>query len=130
MAKRVSFRTKSGKKVSFTTKNKKNKSKSRTKNNVPRKRKSFARKTRRGFSSVGSSLRKGAVGEAVKGMGGSELATLVTDRVAPQYSGIASIGGGFLAGGPIGGIAAVVKDVIKGQFNIGVFGAQSSVSRL
>jgi len=65
------------------------------------------RTSRRGRArkSVGSFLKGGMVGNVVKGLGAGALATIVLSRVAPQFTGIGSVGAGFLGGGLVGGVA-------------------------
>ena len=50
-------------------------------------------------------MKGGTVGNIVKGLGAGALATIVLQRVAPQFTGIGSVGAGFLGGGVIGGVA-------------------------
>jgi len=74
----------------------------------PKRRKSVARKRRssgRSRKSIGSFLKGGMVGNVVKGLGAGALATIVLQRVAPQFTGIGSVGAGFLGGGLVGGVA-------------------------
>lgn len=58
-----------------------------------------------------SNGRFGGVSNIVRsaGMGllGAMVVGAVVNKVAPQYSGIASIGGAYLVGGPIGALATV-----------------------
>jgi len=72
----------------------------------PKRRKTVAR--RRSSSrtkSIGSFLKGGTVGNVVKGLGAGALATIVLQRVAPSFTGIGSVGAGFLGGGLVGGVA-------------------------
>jgi len=72
------------------------------------------RSVSRGFGRVGSSLRSGMLGEAIKGAGAARLSHVVTDRVAPQYGPIVAVGAGFAAGGIVGGIVAAVTEGVIG----------------
>lgn len=74
------------------------------------------RRTRRG---IGSIFKSGLVGKAVVGVGAATVTGLVMNRVAPQFTGIGSIGAGFLAGGPVGGIAALLLNGGLGALNLG-----------
>jgi len=74
----------------------------------PKRRKSVARKRSRSRvsrKSIGGFLKGGMVGNVVKGLGAGALATIVLQRVAPQFTGIGSVGAGFLGGGLVGGVA-------------------------
>jgi len=73
----------------------------------PKRRKTVARKRRSGSrtKSIGSFLKGGTVGNIVKGLGAGALATIVLQRVAPSFTGIGSVGAGFLGGGLVGGVA-------------------------
>jgi len=66
---------------------------------VAKRRRSISRK------SIGGFLKGGTVGNIVKGLGAGALATIVLQRVAPQFSGIGAVGAGFLGGGLVGGVA-------------------------
>ena len=82
------------------------------------------KKIKKGFTRVGSSLRSGMLGEAIKGAGAARLSHVVTDRVAPQYSNIVAVGAGFAAGGIIGGVTAALTEGIIG----GLGGEMAGVS--
>jgi len=70
-------------------------------------RRTVAKKRRSGSrtKSIGSFLKGGMVGNVVKGLGAGALATIVLQRVAPSFTGIGSVGAGFLGGGLVGGVA-------------------------
>jgi len=55
---------------------------------------------------------------AVLGLGGGALVVQVTDRFAPQFSGIAGPVGAFIFGGPVGFVAHLI---LQGGFS-GIFG--------
>jgi len=74
----------------------------RRKTTVARRRKGSRRGSRK---SIGGFLKGGMVGNVVKGLGAGALATIVLQRVAPQFTGIGSVGAGFLGGGVVGGVA-------------------------
>jgi len=71
-----------------------------TRRPVAKKRRSSSRS-----KSIGSFLKGGTVGNIVKGLGAGALATIVLQRVAPQFTGIGAVGAGFLGGGLVGGVA-------------------------
>jgi len=74
----------------------------------PKRRTTVARRKSRGRSrskSIGGFLKGGTVGNIVKGLGAGALATIVLQRVAPSFTGIGSVGAGFLGGGLVGGVA-------------------------
>jgi len=111
------------------TKRKVNRSKS-TPKNVPKKRKrsrsrtlsSGIRRTKKGFGGI---LRSGVVGKVVQGIGAASLATLVLNRVAPQFAPIGGVAAGFLGGGLVGG--AVNLFLSGGLANLGgLFGGQAN----
>jgi len=84
--------------------------KRRRKSNKPRRSSKRVAKKRKGsrrggIRSIGGFLKGGMVGNVVKGLGAGALATIVLQRVAPQFTGIGSVGAGFLGGGLIGGVA-------------------------
>jgi len=88
----------------------------------------FSRKSiKSGFGRVGSSLRSGMLGEAIKGAGAARLSHVVTDRVAPQYSSIVAVGSGFAAGGIIGGVTAALTEGIIGGLGGEMVGGSDSV---
>ncbi len=90
-------------------------------------RKSMSKKTSRksrisrGFGRVGSSLKTGMLGEAVKGAGAARLSHVVTDRLpqTQQYAPMIAVGAGFVAGGVVGGITAAITEGIIGSGLIG-----------
>lgn len=117
------FKKKKGKSRSKSSKSRRKakvKSKSRS-------RKSMSKKTsrrssvKRGFGKIGSSLKTGMLGEAIKGAGAARLSHVVTDRIpqAQQYSPMIAVGAGFAAGGIVGGIAAAFTEGIVGSGILG-----------
>lgn len=115
-------------------KNSKNRRKSTSTRRITKKVKSRRRSSRtmskktsrrssvkRGFGKIGSSLKSGMLGEAIKGAGAARLSHVVTDRIpqAQQYSPIIAVGAGFAAGGIIGGIAAAFTEGIVGSGILG-----------
>ena len=78
----------------------------RRRTTVARKRRSVRSRARSGFTKItGNKFVRGAV----LGLGGGALAIQVTERFAPQFSGIAGPVGAFVMGGPIG-LVAVEND--------------------
>jgi len=76
----------------------------RRRSTVARKRRSIRSRARGGFSKItGNKFVRGAV----LGLGGGALAIQVTERFAPQFSGIAGPVGAFVMGGPIGLVASL-----------------------
>lgn len=76
---------------------------------------------KRGFGKIGSSLKSGMLGEAIKGAGAARLSHVVTDRVpqAQQYAPMIAVGAGFAAGGIVGGIAAAFTEGVIGSGILG-----------
>jgi len=90
----------------------------RRKNNVA-KRRSTRKRISSGFTKItGNKFVRGAV----LGLGGGAIATQVTNRFAPQFSGIAGPVGAFVFGGPIGLVASLF---LQGGLS-GVFGGGSN----
>ena len=76
----------------------------RRRTTVARKRRSVRSRARSGFTKItGNKFVRGAV----LGLGGGALAIQVTERFAPQFSGIAGPVGAFVMGGPIGLVASL-----------------------
>ena len=76
---------------------------------------------KRGFGKIGSSLKSGMLGEAIKGAGAARLSHVVTDRIpqAQQYAPMIAVGAGFAAGGIVGGVAAAFTEGIVGSGILG-----------
>jgi len=85
-------------------------------NNPVAKKRRFAR-ARSGFNKItGNKFVRGAV----LGLGGGALAIQVTERFAPQFSGIAGPVGAFVMGGPIGLVASLfLRGGLGGLFSGG-----------
>jgi len=76
----------------------------RSRNTLARKRRSIRSRATGGFRKItGNKFVRGAV----LGLGGGALAIQVTERFAPQFSGIAGPVGAFVMGGPIGLVASL-----------------------
>jgi len=93
--------------------------------NTPKRRRSNVAKKRRfgrarsGFTKItGNKFVRGAV----LGLGDGAVALQITERFAPQFSGIAQPLGAFVFGGPIGLVASVL---LQGGLG-GIFGGGSS----
>jgi len=88
---------------------------------------SIRRRSSRGFSSIGSSLKTGVIGDITRGIGTGSLVTLVMSRVAPGSSitPIAATGAAFLSGGIIGGAANLILTGGLSQLG-GMFGGAST----
>jgi len=105
--------------------------KSQRRNTTKRNRKTVAKKrsTRRRISSgftkiTGNKFVRGAV----LGLGGGAIATQVTNRFAPQFTGIAGPVGAFVFGGPIGLVASLfLQGGLSGVFGGGSNGGGDSV---
>ncbi len=83
------------------------------------KRKSTRRRISSGFTKItGNKFVRGAV----LGLGGGAIATQVTNRFAPQFTGIAGPVGAFVFGGPIGLVASLF---LQGGLS-GIFGGGGS----
>jgi len=99
----------------------------------PKRRRTVARRRSRRRSSVSSGFRRtksgfgrifksGIVGKAVTGIGAGTVATLVLDRVAPQFSPMGNLVAGFLGGGLVGGGINALLNGGLGFLNIGGLG--------
>jgi len=82
----------------------------------------FTTRVKSGFGSV---TKNKFVRGAVLGLGGAALVSQVTNRVAPQFSSIASPIGAFIFGGPVGLVASVLLQ--GGLGSIFGFGGQAGV---
>jgi len=87
-----------------------------------RRRSSVSSGFRRTKSGVGRIFKSGIIGKAVTGIGAATVATLVLDRVAPQFSPIGSMAAGFLGGGIVGGGINLLLSGGLGLLNIGSLG--------
>jgi len=106
-------------------KSSKSKRKSQSRNTPKRRNTSVAKKgkTRRritsGFNKItGNKFVRGAV----LGLGGGALVVQVTERFAPQFSGVAGPVGAFIFGGPVGFVAHLL---LQGGLG-GIFGGQAT----
>jgi len=81
------------------------------------------RRTKSGFGRI---FKSGIVGKAVTGIGAGTVATLVLDRVAPQFSPMGNLVAGFLGGGLVGGGINALLSGGLGFLNIGGLGGGSS----
>ena len=88
---------------------------------------SIRRRSSKSFSSIGSSLKTGVIGDITRGIGTGSLVTLVMSRVAPNSSitPIAATGAAFLSGGIIGGAANLILTGGLSQLG-GMFGGAST----
>ena len=94
---------------------------------MAKKKKSRSRSTtvsggfRRAKSGFGNVLKSGIVKKAVMGVGSAAIATVILQRVAPQFTQIGSVGAGFLGGGIVGG---AINLFLSGGLNQlgGIFG--------
>jgi len=77
---------------------------------------------KRGISSV---FKSGLLGKAAAGIGAATVMSLIVSNVAPQFTPISNVAGGYLGGGAVGAVAALA--VNGGLGNISqIFGGQSS----
>ena len=77
---------------------------------------------KRGISSV---FKSGLLGKAAAGIGAATVMSLIVSNVAPQFTPISNVAGGYLGGGAVGSVAALA--VNGGLGNISqIFGGQSS----
>jgi len=85
----------------------------------------IATRVKSGFSSI---TKNKFVRGAVLGLGGAALVVQVTNRFAPQFSGLASPIGAFIFGGPVGLVASVI---LQGglQSITSIFGGQQGVDQ-
>lgn len=87
----------------------------RSSNMAKRGRKGFRRRASGfGRASLGS-LRGGKIGEVLKGIGAADVIDDVTSRFAPQWTSIARPVAGYAAGGILGAIAVIGKDMLVGM---------------
>jgi len=96
----------------------------------PKRKRTVAKKKRSSGRSKGIRgifNKSGLVGKAAMGIGAATVATLVVDRVAPQFSPIAAIGASFLGGGLVGAAANLFVSGGLGGLT-GLFGGVSSAS--
>jgi len=100
--------------------------KSQQRNTTKRRRKTVAKKRRfsRARKTFGSITGNKFVRGAVLGLGGGALAIQVSDRFAPQFSGIAGPVGAFIMGGPIGLVASLF---LQGGLG-GIFGGSGTTN--
>lgn len=67
------------------------------------------------------------MGKAVTGIGAATVATIVLDRVAPQFSPMGGLVAGFLGGGLVGGgINALLNGGLGFLGGLGGFGSSQS----
>lgn len=112
------------------------KTKKRTRSMVRRTRRTRTRTVTRRRSSRRSSgvggikgiFKKGIVKDVALGVGSGMTTKIVMDRVAPQFSGIASVGAGFLGGGLIGGAVNLFLNGGLSAFGIGGSSQQGGLS--
>ena len=75
---------------------------------------------KRGISSV---FKSGLLGKAAAGIGAATVMSLIVSNVAPQFTPISNVAGGYLGGGAVGAVAALA--VNGGLGNISqIFGGQ------
>ena len=100
---------------------KRSSSRRRPKRIVAKRRGSRRRSVSGGFcrakSGIGNIFKSGIPGKVVQGLGAAALATIVLDRIAPQFSPAGNVAAGFLGGGLIGGAANLL--VSGGLGNLG-----------
>lgn len=77
------------------------------------------KRARRIGRGIGLSLKGGALGRGLSGIGGGYVAEAVTEKVAPQFSTIAGYGGAYLSGGMMGVVGHAVRKMAEGQFGFG-----------
>jgi len=80
---------------------------------------------RRAKGGIGRVLKTGIPGKIVLGLGSAALVAQVTERLAPQFTGIATTAAAFLGGGIVGGAAQVLLSGGLGGLG-GLFGGTAS----
>jgi hypothetical protein len=88
---------------------------------VMRRKSSRRSSAKRGLTSV---FKGGLLGKAAAGIGAATVMSLVVSNVAPQFTGISNIAGGYLGGGAVGAIAALAINGGLGNLG-GLFGGSS-----
>lgn len=96
---------------------------------MPKRRSSRRRSVSGGFrrarSGIGGVLKSGIVRKAILGVGAATIATVVLQRVAPQFAPIGGTAAAFLSGGLVGGAINLFLTGGLGQLG-GLFGGQSA----
>ena len=91
---------------------------------MAKKRRSYSRSAKSGITNV---FKSGVLGKAVAGIGAASILGLVVNQVAPQFQPISSVAGGYLGGGAVGAIAALM--INGGLGNLGnLFGGSTNVT--
>lgn len=91
---------------------------------MAKKRRSYSRSAKSGITNV---FKSGILGKAVAGIGAASVLGLVVNQVAPQFQPISSVAGGYLGGGAVGAIAALM--INGGLGNLGnLFGGGTTVT--
>ncbi len=87
----------------------------------------YANKSR---GKIGSFLKTGVIGDTTQALGAGYLASVITNRVAPQFSMYTSLGAEYLAGGLTGmALAEGIKYVAGGPSIIsGLTGSLSNIT--
>jgi len=83
---------------------------------------------RSGIGGIKGIFKKGIVKDVALGVGSGMTTKIVMDRVAPQFSGIASVGAGFLGGGLIGGAVNLFLNGGLSAFGLGGSSQQGGLS--
>jgi len=91
---------------------------------MAKKKRSYSRSAKSGITNV---FKSGILGKAVAGIGAASVLGLVVNQVAPQFQPISSVAGGYLGGGAVGAIAALM--INGGLGNLGnLFGGGTTVT--
>ena len=77
-----------------------------------------ARRGGRARGKIGSFLKTGIIGDTTQALGAGMLASIVTNRVAPQFTPYATLGAEYLAGGVAGTVLAEGIKSFTGQPSI------------
>lgn len=116
--------------VSFNKRRKRSSTRRAPRRSMPRRRRSTRRRSvsggfRRARSGIGGVLKSGIIRKAILGVGAATIATVVLNRVAPQFAPIGGTAAAFLSGGLVGG---AINLFLSGGLNQlgGLFGGQSA----
>ena len=96
----------------------------RSTNTMRRRKSSYRRSAKSGLSSI---FKGGLLGKAAAGIGAATVMGLIVSNVAPQFNSISQVAGGYLGGGAVGAVSALL--VNGGLGNIGnILGGNQQVT--
>jgi hypothetical protein len=120
-ARRAYIPTKTAKKIRLSKPIRRRKSSTNT---MRRRKSSYRRSAKSGLTSI---FKGGLLGKAAAGIGAATVMGLIVSNVAPQFNSISQVAGGYLGGGAIGAVSALL--VNGGLGNIGnILGGNQQVT--